>query len=89
MEQQKLTNDSDKARQALRIMQAALEKAKSTHGELYTFGDCASVYAAMMSINSFIDKYEPKTTTQPTQQTTQNVSYSKQASTPVVSYQTN
>jgi hypothetical protein len=51
-------NDFERARQALRIMQAALEKAKTNHGDLYTFGDCASVYAAMMNMNNFIDKTE-------------------------------
>lgn len=56
MEQQK--TDIDRARQSLRIMQAALEKAKTTHGELFTFGDCASVYAAMMNMNNFIDKHD-------------------------------
>jgi len=57
-------NDFERARQALRIMQAALEKAKTHHGDLYTFGDCASVYAAMMNMNNFIDKTESSTTTQ-------------------------
>ena len=56
MEQQK--TDIERARQSLRIMQAALEKAKTTHGDLFTFGDCASVYAAMMNMNNFIDKHD-------------------------------
>lgn len=56
--QQQSMTDFERARQALRIMQAALEKAKTTHGDLYTFGDCASVYAAMMNMNNFIDKQE-------------------------------
>jgi hypothetical protein len=63
-------NDFDRARQALRIMQAALEKAKTNHGDLYTFGDCASVYAAMMSMNNFIDKTEQSSQTQEKQNVT-------------------
>ncbi len=78
-QQQKPQSDFDKARHALRLMQAALEKAKTTHGDLYTFGDCASIYTAMININNFIDKLEQSQTT----------SYSKQASMPIVSYQTN
>ncbi len=58
--QQAPKTDIDRARRSLQIMQAALEKAKTTHGDLYTFGDCASVYAAMMNLNSFIDKNEPQ-----------------------------
>lgn len=89
--QQKQLTDYDKARQALRIMQAALDKAKSTHGDLYTFGDCASVYAAMMSINTFIDKNEHF------QQNINNTNVNSSNSLPqtnipqkpVVSYQTN
>jgi hypothetical protein len=46
---------SDKAKRSLQIMQAALEKAKTTHGDLYTFGDCATLYTAMMTLNSFIE----------------------------------
>ena len=56
--QQQPRTDFDRARQALRIMQAALEKAKTNHGDLFTFGDCASVYSAMMNMNNFIDKHE-------------------------------
>ena len=56
MEQPK--TDVEYARQALRVMSAALEKAKQNHGDLYTFGDCASVYAAMMKMNEFIEKHD-------------------------------
>lgn len=72
MEQQKA--DFERAKQSLRIMQAALDKAKSEHGNLYTFGDCASIYASIMNLNNFIDKYgntpEQRTTVQQPQQTT-------------------
>lgn len=71
MEQQPPKTDTERARQALRIMQAALEKAKTNHGDLYTFGDCASVYAAMMNMNNFIDKYDPENQVQPSTPTPQ------------------
>lgn len=71
-------NDCDRARQALRIMQAALEKAKTNHGDLFTFGDCASVYAAMMNMNNFIDKTEQTSEAQ-------NVTVASSPSTPQVS----
>lgn len=48
----------DHARQSLRIMQAGLEKAKTTHGDLFTFGDCASIYASLTNLNTFIEQHE-------------------------------
>jgi len=97
MEQSK--TEHDRARRSLQIMQAALEKAKTNHGDLFTFGDCASVYAAMMNMNNFIDNHEPKETIPVPQQQqipqTQNiVQQSTQPfltlnQTPSVNYQTN
>jgi hypothetical protein len=68
---------SDKAKRSLQIMQAALEKAKTTHGDLYTFGDCATLYTAMMTLNSFIESSSNQVSQQsvqmpqPTQQSVQ------------------
>lgn len=90
--------DFDRARQALRIMQAALEKAKTNHGDLFTFGDCASVYSAMINMNNFIDKFDQqeqaRTQQQPQQKVQQNVNspfltLNQQQSTPTINYQTN
>lgn len=86
--------DFDRARQALRIMQAALEKAKTNHGDLFTFGDCASVYGAMININNFIDKFDQQEQARiPQQQQQQNVNSPfltlNQQSTPTINYQTN
>jgi len=89
-------NDFERARQSLRIMQAALEKAKTNHGDLFTFGDCASVYAAMMNMNTFIEKYELQQSVpqqSPSQQTQSNLQTPFQTlnHTPprTVNYQTN
>ena len=94
--QQQPTNDFERARQSLRIMQAALEKAKTNHGDLFTFGDCASVYAAMMNMNTFIENHEPKQQVPqqaPPQQTQSNLQTPfqtlNQSPPRTVSYQTN